>query len=300
MKIIITGASGLLGREVMREFTKNTRFDVIGTAFSRSGGSLIKLNLLNMNEVDNFIVKEKPDYIIHCAAERKPDVSQKDPEGTIKLNVRATEQLARIAEKLGSWILYMSTDYVFDGTKPPYTPESKPNPLNFYRESKLNGEKAIWKLTNSACVLRVPILYGSVESLEECPVTVIAKNLQSNTPQKMDNWAIRYPTHVEDVSYVIRQIIENKIRGTYHWSGNEAFTKYQMAIVMAEIIGMSKDNIIPDENPPQGAPRPKDSHLNCSDLESLGIGKRTPFNEGIKKVLDTFITGQRSTNAEHN
>jgi dTDP-4-dehydrorhamnose reductase len=299
LNLLVTGASGLLGRAVMNELKEQTTLSVTGTAFRRAKEPMMKLDLTNCNALKEMIRMIKPGIIIHAAAERRPDVSQRDPDYTRELNVTATRCLATAANEIGAWVVYMSTDYVFDGAAPPYAPGSKTNPLNFYGKSKLDGERALWDSTSSACVLRVPVLYGAVESLDESPITVIAKDILKGVPQKIDNWAIRYPTLVDDVAFVIRQIIEYRMKyhefgGTYHWSADEPYTKYGMAKIMAPIVGAAEDKILAEDTPPPGAPRPKDSHLDCSELESLGIGRRSPFQSKIESVLKPFVSGSTS------
>jgi S-adenosylmethionine synthetase len=295
LNLLITGASGLLGRSLMKTLEKHNRLSVTGTAYTRARAPLSRLDLTDDSAVEELVRTLKPGIIIHAAAERRPDVSQKKPDYTRALNVTATRHLSAAAEAVGAWVLFMSTDYVFDGTAPPYTPDSKTNPLNSYGMSKLDGERAVWDSTSDACVLRVPVLYGAVETLEESPITVIAKDIMKNLPQKIDHWAIRYPTHVDDVAFVIRQIIEYRLKnpgfcGTYHWSADEPYTKYEMAKVMAPIVGASVDTILADDRPPSGAPRPKDSHLDCSHLESLNIGSRSSFRRNIEAILKPFLT----------
>lgn len=293
MKVLITGASGLLGRAVFSEF-ENAKMEVIGTANKRANPPLKNLDLLNTDRVCDFIHTEKPDAIIHCAAERRPDVCENDRDGTVRLNAVVPGEIARLASQSGAWMVYISTDYVFDGTQAPYSTDAKPNPLNIYGQSKRGGEEAVRKESADACILRVPVLYGRQQSLEESPVTILSKDVLSGKEKKVDHWAIRFPTHTADVAAVLRQMAEYRIahpdfRGTCHWSGNESFTKYEMAVVIGELLCQSTDYLVPDPNPASGAPRPKNCQLDCSDLEKLGIGKRTPFREGILPIISEII-----------
>ena len=292
-KVFITGASGLLGRALVREFQAKPGFEVLATAFNRVSAGLIKLDLLDFGSVAEFLGTHKPDFIIHAAAERRPDVCQNDPEATKALNIHATKNIACIASQIESWMLYISTNYVFDGTSPPYTPVSVTNPLNLYGESKLEGERTMWKNVVSGGILRLPILYGEVETLDESSVTQIARALVAQSEIGIDDWANRYPTFVDDVAYVCRQMLEyrsenSEFSGTYHWSGNQPMTKYQMAHVMAEVLESTVDHIVPVKHPPIGAPRPQDCQLDCTDLKSLGIGKQTAFLEAIRITLSSI------------
>ena len=171
-RVLITGASGLLGRAIFDEFkSKKDSWEVLGLAFTRTGNDLRRVDLRSNHEVESVIHEFKPNIVIHSAAERRPDFVEKHEEDTASLNVTASQVIAECATKEGAFTLYISTDYVFDGTSPPYKPTDKPNPLNKYGQSKLEGENATLKYLPNCGVLRVPILYGPIEHLQESAVT---------------------------------------------------------------------------------------------------------------------------------
>ncbi len=292
-RILITGATGLLGRPVLRACAARAGWRVTGAAFRRSGPGLERLDLSQTDAIPVFLDRLAPDVIIHAAAERRPDVSEKDPQGTQRLNVDATAALAQWAAAHEAFLIYLSSDYVFDGTTPPYRPDSTTHPINAYGQSKLDGERAVQAAGGHAALLRVPILYGEVEELGESPVTVLAKNMLNAKPGErlaMEHWATRYPTHTSDVAAVLRQMTELRLAGgsldgIFHWSGDEPMTKYDMARAFAPLLGFDPARLVPDAAPPPGAPRPKDCHLDSSALERLGIGQRTPFATALPAIL---------------
>ena len=298
-RVLITGASGLLGRPVFKECTAAADWQVIGTAFSRAGQGFAKVDLSAIDTIPAFLDSVRPDAIIHSAAERRPDVSEKDPSGTQRLNVDATAAIAVWAKRNGAYLIYLSSDYVFDGTKAPYTPDSPTCPINTYGHSKLAGEHVIRDSGAIAAMLRVPILYGAVEYLAESSVTVLAQNMLkargTGIKLPMEHWATRYPTLTDDVAVVLRQMLEyhfakGPLAGIYHWSGNEPMTKYDMALVFAKEIGFDPAQLVPDVTPPgSAAPRPRDCHLDSSLLESLGMGRRTPFAAAVPRILKGFL-----------
>ncbi|XP_071951791.1 methionine adenosyltransferase 2 subunit beta-like [Antedon mediterranea] len=294
-KVLITGASGLLGRAILKEFSNNASWEVLGLAFSRSGNNLKKVDLTDETAIKDTLNTFKPDVVVHSAAERRPDIVQNKPGETKKLNVGATEVIAKLCGELNTFLVYISTDYVFDGTKPPYKPMDQPNPLNDYGQSKLDGEKVVLQCNPSAVVLRVPILYGQIEFLSESAVTILFNAVKdSSKPGSMCHYQQRFPTHTQDVAAVIKQLAEKQskdssIKGTYHWSNNEQLTKFTMAVKMAEIFNLPHDHLQANQNAPPGAPRPKNAQLDTSDLEALGIGQRTPFQEGIKEALSPYL-----------
>jgi S-adenosylmethionine synthetase len=293
-KAVVTGASGLLGRALMRELSAAEGFETTGLSFSRAGNGLVQLDLCDDVAVSALLRELRPAYIVHSAAIRQPDICDHQPERTHQLNVAASARLAQLAAEIGAWLIYISTDYVFDGTAPPYNVDSVPNPINTYGHSKVGGEEAVSNGNTDAAVLRVPILYGQIESLEESAVTIVAQAWKSNKPLGMDHWATRYPTYVNDVAVVCRQLLERKgedpnLRGIFHWSGDEAMTKYEISRVIADILGKPQSQLEQRLQPPDNeALRPRDCHLDCSRLEALGIGQRTPFREALTQCLSPY------------
>ena len=170
-KVLITGASGLLGRELMRRF-RQEKWQNLGLAFTRARESLLRVDLRDRAEVEKVLVDFRPTVVVHAAAERRPDEVERHPEAALALNVSATETLAELCSKHGIFLIYMSSDYVFDGRNPPYSPDSPTNPPNTYGQSKKDGETAVLKHAGTV-VLRVPILYGQVEQLGESSVTAV-------------------------------------------------------------------------------------------------------------------------------
>lgn len=287
---LITGASGLLGRQVSHHLS-SLDHDVVGLSHTREGEGLTRLDLTEEESVRTFLGVTRPGVIVHCAAERRPDQCEGEPEKTQAINVKACETLAQYVEEHGAKIVYISTDYVFDGKEAPYEVDAAPNPLNAYGHSKLAGEKVfLSRVPDQAVVLRVPILYGPVEFLDESQVTTLAELVKSGQGCKVDDWATRYPTYTPDVAQAIGKLLEvwqhdHLMAGVQHFSGSEALTKYGMCKAISEVIGCSSESLIPDPNPPSGAPRPQNSQLSDSSLGKKADLQRTPFKEALKQIL---------------
>ncbi|KAM3445297.1 hypothetical protein NHJ13734_000635 [Beauveria thailandica] len=295
--VVITGATGLLGRQVSRVFRRKG-WNVKGTGFSRADGvDVLKVDLGNPSEIEKLLQETKieqssPEVIVHCAAERFPDKVEKDPEGARKLNVSATSSLAQAAAASGAFLIYISTDYVFPGRpgEAPYEADSETNPPNLYGQTKLDGEKAVLAVhggkAGSAVVLRVPVLYGSAETPAESAVNVLLDGVWKSQTEdkkiKMDHWAPRYPTNTEDVGRVCHDIAEHYLRASdraslpkiLQFSSEDRMTKYEMCQKFADIMGLPLDNIEPDtkgNDPNASVQRPYDTHLSTKALKSLDI-----------------------------
>ncbi|NIE64978.1 SDR family oxidoreductase [Burkholderia sp. Ax-1719] len=299
-KVAIIGASGLLGRALVRELQTQTGWQVVQTAFSRVGPQQVALDVRDARAVSDFVAREAPDAIVIAAAERRPDVCEHDPAAARALNVDAVRHFAAAAKAVkarNAWVLSISTDYVFDGSTPPYLPESTPNPLNAYGHSKLEGERALLDATDNALVLRLPLLYGPIVAWQESAVTSLVPAIRASAQTGhvgavMDAWATRYPTFTPDVAFVIRELLTrcadgDAVRGLAQWSGDEPMTKYEIALRIARALGIDA-NLIAQTKPADATPRPRDCHLDSGRLEALGIGRRTPFDGGIRAVLDAF------------
>ncbi|KAI9221375.1 hypothetical protein BC828DRAFT_381151 [Blastocladiella britannica] len=296
-KIVVTGSSGLLGRAVLAEVDSRSTFDAVGTAFSRASDKVVKLDLTDKDAVTAFLDRIRPNAIIHCAAERRPDVAETDPEALVAINVHTTAHLATECAKRDVLLVYISTDYVFDGAKPidsVYVPGDVTNPLNAYGKSKRDGEVAVvdaFAAHPSAkyAILRIPVLYGGELHRGESAVSVLldglaAAQVPGSPKAKVDNVSIRYPTHTGDVARVLGDIAQLALVGdgqgapyllreTLQFSGQEKWTKYQMTVLFAKALALSMDNVEPvnhlDPNP--STPRPNHIRLDSSRLMHLAI-----------------------------
>ncbi|KAL1925543.1 uncharacterized protein VTP21DRAFT_426 [Calcarisporiella thermophila] len=279
MRVIITGASGLLGRAVYKAFYGH---EVIGCANSRATDGLRKVNLLDNSALESLFEEVKPHVIVHCAAERRPDIAEKNRERTEELNVQVPGRIANLCIKYNAMLIYISTDYVFDGKNPPYDVDDVPNPLNYYGQTKRAGELSVQQNLPTAVILRVPILYGNAEYPDESAVNTLVEVVKQSTPSspiEMDNYAVRYPTHVEDIARVIKDIATKSIeegksiQGILHFTAEEKFTKFEMCQIFAKILGISANlrPSIPDLNNPSVVSRPHDAHLSTRKLKELGI-----------------------------
>eukprot|EP01138_Halocafeteria_seosinensis_P013916 gb/GECG01014211.1/.p1 GENE.gb/GECG01014211.1/~~gb/GECG01014211.1/.p1 ORF type:complete len:326 (+),score=30.95 gb/GECG01014211.1/:1-978(+) len=313
--VLITGASGLLGRSVYKVFKEHQQdgdwpMRVLGTAFTRADPSkgLLKLNLLDTEAVKQVVYGERPDFIVHAAAERRPDRVEDDPEYVEKLNIQSVWTIAQCAANIGAHFVQISTDYVFDGSSPPYSEHSYPNPLNAYGMSKLRAEYTALGANPSTTILRVPVLYGQTTNLDESAVTTLVSKVKNQEPCKEDNYCQRFPTLVDDVSRVLLRVFckcrdesaEQDVtfaksatcigaNGHFHFSSPECFTKYQMCQVIGRILNVDTEHMTARNEEPAGAKRPKDCQLSIVKLEKLLQKSQTqlatPFEEGLALVL---------------
>jgi dTDP-4-dehydrorhamnose reductase len=311
MRVLLTGASGLLGRVVAERLASRRDIEFTATAFSRAKAPAIRSDLTDPASLEALFGAVKPEIVIHAAAERRPDVVDKDPDSARAINVSATRMIAEACARYGAFLLYISTDYVFDGSNPPYFPDSPVNPINQYGRLKLEGERRIIDILSGgaaameAAILRIPLLYGPVERLDECSVTELATLLKKREPCMVDHWARRYPIHVGDVAEAILRIIDAVTSSpgrfeaaraacglpVFLLSGKVAYTKYEMLMIMARVLGIDASFARPNSAPPPGAPRPKDCRMDTGLIESFGYKQLSVFEAEIRTILSPFFKG---------
>lgn len=151
LKALVTGAKGMLGQDLC-PILEDNGYEVVETDIH---------NLDITKNCDDFILNEAPDLVIHCAAYTNVDKAEEDLDGARLINVVGTENVAKACAKCGATLVYISTDYVFDGNKSePYEPNDTPNPLNNYGLTKLQGEEAVKKYCEKYYIARTSWLYG--------------------------------------------------------------------------------------------------------------------------------------------
>lgn len=297
IRVAVTGASGLLGRPLLEMLNADGRFKPRGAAWSRAGAHLDRVDITSPAAVKRWLDDMRPKVLVHLAAERRPDVYAQDPEAADRLNIDATEDLAAACRSREVNLIFLSTNYVFDGTLPPYSPEDEPNPLNAYGRSKLAGEKAVLAATPGHRVLRVPMIHGFSKSLDESPVTVLAQAfLETTEPVPLDVRQTRFPAFAPDIAAAIIELLPGlaglagrTLPGPIlQFCPTESFSKREMGEIIAPLLGVDPKRAVADKRPPTGAPRPENTRMLSPHLDALGLMKTTPFREAIRQSLESI------------
>jgi len=257
MKVLITGANGMLGQDVHPIFEK-AGYEVIKKGHSA-------LDITDEKAVNKAIQELKPDYIIHCAAYTNVDKAESDYENAYKINVEGTKNIAAAAEKCNATMVYISTDYVFDGTKNiPYLPDDAPNPINAYGKTKYLGEMEVQKHCKKYYIARTSWLYGIYGKNFVETMLVLA---QKNSQLKVVNDQTGSPTWTVELANGVLNLIKNKEFGIYHLSGKNSATWYDFAKEIFKIENINV-NLTPctTEEFPRDAKRPKYSYMDNGGL----------------------------------
>ncbi|KON88338.1 dTDP-4-dehydrorhamnose reductase [Sporosarcina globispora] len=274
VKILITGAHGQLGKELVRK-----------SHLSHSIVSLGKkeLDITSQDQVENVILHFKPQYIIHTAAFTSAEQCEIQRKKAFEVNALGAGIVAKTAEKVDARLFYISTDYVFDGKKnSPYTVEDKPNPLSIYGMSKLLGERLVL-LSKNASIIRTSWLFGHDGSNF---VKTMLKLAKMGKEVKVVNDQIGCPTYVSDLAETILQLLEKK-NGIYHVSNSGYCSWYTFAQTIFEEAGFDSKLVKPVTTKEYGAicPRPEYSIMENNSLVKQGIKPLRHWKEALNEFM---------------
>ncbi|MBB5324211.1 dTDP-4-dehydrorhamnose reductase [Anoxybacillus tepidamans] len=278
MKIVVTGANGQLGQELVRQL-QQTNFELY--SFTKSD-----LDITNESIVNEVITKIKPDIIINAAAYTKVDQAEIEEETAYLVNAFGQRSLAVAAEKVGAKICYISTDYVFDGNSAiPYREYDQTNPLGVYGKSKLVGEELTKSLCSRYFIVRTAWVYGEFGQNFVKTMLRLAKEKEEIG---VVNDQIGSPTYTVDLAHFIIELVQTEKFGIYHATNSEACSWYEFAKAIFEESNIKvKVNPITTEQFPRPAARPKYSVLDNFAMKVNGFPMLRHWREALKEFLKT-------------
>lgn len=279
MKILITGANGLLGQSVTSLFTRETDFELIQTSIEDKpsleyGHPYEALDITKKDDVKKLIEFYSPDVILNCAAFTNVDLCESERELSWKINVDGVKNLIIAAKRIDSRIIHFSSDYVFDGKNGPYTENSIPNPVSFYGREKLASENALITSDIRFAIIRTIVLFGVGNKVKSNFALWMIDNLKNNLPVNIVTDQISNVTIVDDLAYGTLKITENDCRGIYNIAGQDILSRYDFAIRMCEVFNFNKSlvNPVTTSSLNQAALRPLKSGLTTFKAQSeLGL-----------------------------
>ncbi len=295
--IFITGVHGFLGQHVLRAFLDETSCDLIVAArdeklqFSDLLEEPRILAYQQLDVTDRASVKDaigifKPDVIVHCAAMINVDLAEHERELAWKTNVRSVEYLIESARKSDARIVHISSDYIFDGLKTPYSENATPNPLNYYGRTKLASENALRSSGVEHCIIRTAFLYGvEVHRKPSFALNVITALTKSETFDAFDD-LYAPPTLIDDIAFGIVRAVEYKKNGIYHIAGTEMISRYEFAQRIATAFRLNASLVQPIHfTTDNRAERPRhSSFITLKAQTQLGI-RPTGIDEGLQVML---------------
>ena len=299
MKIFVTGVAGQLGHDVMNELS-DRGYDGIGSDIAEQYSGIqdnsdvtkmpyVSLDITDENAVRNTLISNKPDVVIHCAAWTAVDMAENDDKVEIVRNINAngTRYIAKACKEINAKMVYISTDYVFDGQgEQPWLPDCKDfSPLNVYGQTKLEGEMAVSSILDKYFIVRIAWVFG-----------VNGKNFiktmlnvgKTHDTLKVVNDQIGTPTYTLDLARLLIDMVETEKYGYYHATNEGGYISwYEFACEIFRQAGYST-KVLPVTTEEYGiskAARPFNSRLDKHKLIEMGFEPLPTWQDALKRYL---------------
>jgi len=283
VRVLITGAGGLLGSRLAEAFSKGGH-EVYSGYFRNepARGIPLRFDLCDEAGIGAAFERAKPDVVVHAAAITNVDECESNRELARRVNALATRGLAKRSKSHGAFLIYVSSDYVFDGAKGMYDEGDPPNPINYYGVTKLEGERHVSEVLRDYCIVRPSVIYGAIPASGKANFALwVIEGLRAGKPigAVVDQWVS--PTLNTNLAEMILEVAERGLTGVYHLAGASRVSRYEFAKLIAEAFGFDPGLIKPVAMEGMGwiAKRPRDSSLSVrramGDLRTkpLGIGR---------------------------
>ena len=287
MKFLVTGSAGLVGRQVVKDLSETHEVFSCYTKSEPEFGIPVKMDLLNHERISNVLSEKNPDIVIHLGAMTAVDLCETQQDNALKINSQATEILAKECSKINSFMVYVSTDYVFNGNSGLYKENAATNPLGFYGKSKLLGEKSIQNFSSNWCIARTSTPFGLHPTKKSFPIWVI-ENLQKQKQIDVLTDQFTSPTYVPNLSRMLIEISERHLTGIIHVAGASKISRYEMASLVSDKLDLDEKLLreISINDIKWEAQRPKDSSLNVSKAISILNQKPQKIDHDVNLFID--------------
>lgn len=277
MRVLVTGVKGQLGHDVVKECEKR--------GIEAVGVDVEEMDITDAQAVDRVITDAKVDAVIHCAAYTAVDAAEDNVEICRRVNADGTEYIARVCKKLDIKMIYISTDYVFDGEgERPWEPDDERHPLNVYGQTKYEGELAVEQNLEKYFIVRIAWVFG-----------VNGKNFiktmlrlgEERGAVSVVNDQIGSPTYTEDLAVLLVDMVQTEKYGRYHATNEGLCSWYEFACEIFRQAGMDQVKVTPvDSNAfPAKAKRPHNSRMSKDKLEANGFHRLPAWQDALGRYL---------------
>ena len=287
MKLLITGASGLYGSKLAQlALAKNIEVYSSDIQSLSVYGNFVKLDISGKTQVDEAFKNIKPDVVVHAATLTDVDKCETNKELAWKVNVEGTKNIAEAAKSSGSFLIYISTDYVFSGEKGSYKETDKPDPINYYGLTKLKAE-VIVQTQAEYFIARPSVIYGSTPAAGKVNFALwLIETLRKGERVKIvtDQW--NTPTLNTNLAEMTLEVLERRLTGIYHLCGATKVSRYEFAEQIADAFGLDKsliDKVLSSQFT-WPAKRPMDSSLDTSKAQQTLQKKPLEMTDALKQL----------------
>ena len=295
MRILITGANGLLGQKLVHLLANDTNIDLVATARGENrlpfseGYTYRSMDITDRQQVLDVMAEVRPDAVIHGAAMTDVDKCELDKDACWLQNVTAVEHIVEGCRQTGAFLCHVSTDFIFDGEAGPYDEQAEGNPISFYGWSKYAAEKVVINSNIRWAIARTVLVYGIAHDMSRSNIILwVKKSLEDGKTINVVTDQFRSPTLAEDLAAGCTLIVTQQAEGIFNISGSDVLTPYEMAIQTADYFGLDKSFIAQADGSTfkQTARRPPRTGFVIDKARTvLGYDPRS-FSEGIALLAE--------------
>lgn len=277
MKVLVTGVKGQLGYDVVNELTKR--------GIEAVGVDIQEMDITDAASVEKVIGEAAPDAVVHCAAYTAVDAAEDNVEICRKVNADGTQNIANVCKKLDCKMVYISTDYVFDGEGTrPWEPEDERHPLNVYGQTKYEGELAVEELVEKFFTVRIAWVFGVAG--KNFINTMLRLGAERGAVSVVDD-QVGSPTYTYDLARLLVDMIQTDRYGRYHATNEGLCSWYEFAKEIFRQVGMDEVQVTPvgSSEFPAKATRPSNSRMSKEKLTENGFERLPAWQDALGRFL---------------
>lgn len=278
MRVLVTGAKGQLGTDLMNELEKR--------GLTGIGVDVAEMDITDRDICRRVICEAKADAVIHCAAYTAVDAAEDQVELCRRVNGEGTRNVALACREADVKMMYISTDYVFDGQgERPWEPDDKRDPLNVYGETKYEGELAVEELMEKYFIVRIAWVFGLGGNNF---IKTMLRLGRERGAVSVVNDQIGSPTYTYDLARLLVDMIQTEKYGRYHATNEGECSWYEFALEIFQQAGMEQVQVTPVDSSgfPAKATRPKNSRMNKEKLTRNGFERLPDWQDALGRYLE--------------
>lgn len=290
--LLITGGSGFLGGNLALMAPNCWKTFIsyhLNPISYQKLYTALHLDVTDRDETERIVSEIKPKVIIHTSAVTSFDYSAEHREVAWNINVKGTENVVSASEKVGSRLIYLSTDLVFDGNKSFYSEEETPVPICFYGKTKLEGEKIVSSISSNYCIARTALIFGQSQNSSKCFTETMIDNMDKGKEVRLFVDEYRTPINVENLCDILLEMAERKdLQGLYNICGRERLSRYEFGLKLAGVFGFNRELLIPNstDNFSFKDKRPKDCSMKNKRAVNALDSSFWSIEEGLVKMYE--------------
>jgi len=288
LRLLITGASGLYGSKLA--YLAEKKGCQVFSAYSQHKpifGKPIQLDVSNQEQVTKVFKQVAPEVVVHAASLTDVDKCELNHELAWRTNVEGTENVAKASKTHDAFLIFISTDYVFNGEAGRYKESDPPDPINYYGVTKVKAEEQVKNLTDEHCIARPSVIYGATPAAGKINFALwIIEKLRKNEQVKIvtDQWIS--PTLNSSLADMTLEVMERRLIGTYHLSGATRINRFDFAKLIAQTFNLNDKMINPVTSAEMSwaAKRPRDSSLETAKAQQTLKNKPLTLERAIQEM----------------